>query len=204
MKLYDADWAPNPRRVRIFLDEKQFELPRVAVDLKAGMHLQPDFADINPLQRVPVLELDDGTRISESVAICRYIEEICPNPPLFGRDAKDRALVEMWNRRIEFGLMQPVGFAFRHLHPGMARAEVPQVPEWGEANKPKAIAFLEFLDRQLGDRLFVAGQHFSIADITLLVAFDFMRTARLSCPEGCGNLLRWHADISARPSAQAK
>jgi len=204
MKLYDADWAPNPRRVRIFLHEKQFVIERVAVDLKAGAHLLPGFAAINPLQRVPVLELDDGTRISESVAICRYIEEIRPEPPLFGKDAKERALVEMWNRRVEFGLMLPVGFAFRHIHPGMAAVEVPQVREWGEANKSKALSFLYFIDQQLAGQPFVAGATYSIADITLLVAFDFMRVARLACPEDCQHLHRWHAEVTARPSASAQ
>jgi len=204
MRLYDADWAPNPRRVRIFLHEKYFDIERVNVDLKAGAHKTPEFASVNPLQRLPVLELDDGTRISESVAICRYIEEIRPDPPLFGRDPKEKALVEMWNRRVEFGLMQSVGSAFRHLHPGMAVAEVPQISEWGEANKPKAIAFLHFLDRELGDRPFIAGEKYSIADITALVAYDFMRVAHLSCPEGCTNVLRWHAEVSARPSASAQ
>ena len=204
MKLYEADWAPNPRRVRIFLAEKNFAIERVKVDLKSGAHLTEAFAALNPLQRVPVLELDDGTRIAESVAICRYIEEIYPDPPLFGRDAPERALVEMWNRRVEFGLFQPVAFAFRHLHPGMAAAEVPQVPEWGEANKPKALGFLRLLDREIGSSPFVAGRHFSIADITLLVAYDFMRAARLQCPDDCRNVRRLHGELSARPSAAAE
>jgi glutathione S-transferase len=201
MKLYDADWAPNPRRVRIFLKEKDFDIERVDVDLKAGAHLNDDFCHINPLRRVPVLELDDGTRISESVAICRYIEEIQPDPPLFGHGAKEKALVEMWNRRVELGFFMPVAFAFRHIHPGMATAEAPQIKEWGEANKPKAIAFLHLLEDQFGDRPFVAGDHFSIADITLLVAYDFMRVARLTCPDDCVRVRRWYAAVSARPSA---
>lgn len=204
MKLYDADRAPNPRRVRIFLKEKDFDIECVDVDLRAGAHLTDDFGHINPLQRVPVLELDDGTRISESVAICRYIEEVRPDPPLLGRDAKEKALVEMWNRRIEHGFLMPVAFAFRHTHPGMATTEVPQVREWGEANKPKAMAFLHFLEDQFGERPFVAGDHFSIADITLLVAYDFMRVARLTCPEECVRVRRWYAAVSARPSAAIK
>lgn len=203
MKLYDADWAPNPRRVRIFLAEKDFAIDRVNIDLKSGEHLSDVFARINPLQRVPVLELDDGTRIAESVAICRYIEEIRPDPPLFGRDAREKALVEMWSRRIEFGLFMPVAFAFRHLHPGMAASEVPQVREWGEVNKPKALEFLRLLDREIGDRPFIAGERFSIADITLLVSYDFMRAARLSCPEDCARIRRWYEKVSARPSASA-
>ncbi|MBL0374864.1 glutathione S-transferase [Rhizobium sp. KVB221] len=201
MKLYDSDWAPNPRRVRIFLKEKGVELPRLNIDLRSAEHKTVTFSQINPLQRVPVLELDDGTMIAESVAICRYIEELYPEPSLFGRTPKQKALVEMWNRRVELGFFAAVSAAFRHMHPGMAAAEVPQVKEWGEANKPKAMAFLAVLDREIADRPFVAGEDFSIADITLLVAYDFMKVARLSCPQECTHVLRWYDDVSSRPSA---
>jgi glutathione S-transferase len=204
MKLYDSDWAPNPRRVHIFLAEKSVSVERVHVDLKAGAHMGSDFSRINPLHRVPVLELDDGTMISESVAICRYFEETVPEPPLFGRNAREIALVEMWNRRIEHHFLNSVAAAFRHLHPGMAKSENPQVKEWGEANKPKAMESLRFLDEEIGAKPFMVGDHYSIADITLLVAFDFMKVARLQCPQECRNILRWHADVSARPSAAAK
>jgi glutathione S-transferase len=204
MKLYESDWAPNPRRVRIFLSEKDIEIDRVNVDLKSGEHLSADFFRINPLHRVPVLELDDGTMISESVAICRYFEEIKPEPPLFGRSPKEKAVIEMWNRRVEMGFFQSVAAAFRHIHPGMANAEKPQVREWGEVNKPKAIEFLQFLDAELTDRTFIAGEHYSIADITMLVAFDFMKVARLGCPEECQHVLRWHKTVSERPSASAQ
>lgn len=201
MKLYDSDWAPNPRRVKAFLAEKGVTIERVEVDLKSGAHKHPDFARLNQLHRVPVLELDDGTCISESVAICRYVEELHPEPPLFGRDARERALVEMWNRRIELGVFAHVGAAFRHGHPGMAVAEQPQVKEWAEANRPKALDALRFLDRHLDGGPWLVGDYFSIADITLLVAFDFLKAARLSCPEDCAALLAWRERIGARPAA---
>ena len=138
MKLYDGGKAPNPRRVRIFLAEKGLPLPElVAVDLGKAENLGPAFSAKNPWQRVPVLELDDGTLISESVAICRYFEELHPEPALFGRGARERALVEMWQRRLEFGVYLAEQAVFRHLHPAMAQAEVPQIAAWGEANKPK-------------------------------------------------------------------
>lgn len=203
MKLYDADWAPNPRRVRIFLAEKGMEIERVTVDLKTGAHLGDGFKEINVLHRVPVLELDDGTRIAESVAICRYLEEIHPEPPLFGRTPKEKALVEMWNRRVELNYLSAVAASFRHLHPGMARAERPQVPEWGEANKPKALEALALIDEALATTPFIAGEHYSIADITLLVGFDFMKVARLTCPPELTHVLDWYARVSARPSAAA-
>ncbi len=204
MKLYDSDWAPNPRRVRIFMAEKGIDVERVPVDLAGGIHLEEAFAKINPLRRVPVLELDDSTLISESVAICRYFEEIHPEPPLFGQGPAEKAIVEMWNRRVELNFYNSVSASFRHLHPGMAKAENPQVKEWGEANKPKAVAALRLFDAALAERDFIAGRHFSIADITMLVGFDFMRTARIRCPEDCLNVLAWYRRVSSRPSASAQ
>lgn len=201
MKLYDAGKAPNPRRVRIFLSEKGVDVERVDVDMGAMAHRSPEIAAMNPLKQVPFLEFEDGTVLAESVAICRYFEETHPTPPLFGRDARERALVEMWNRRVELNFLAAVAAAFRHLHPGMVTAEVPQVAEWGEANKPKAIAFLHFLDRELEGRAFIAGEHFSIADITAMVTFDFMKLARIACPAECENVWRWYRAVSARPSA---
>ncbi|RWG47321.1 MAG: glutathione S-transferase [Mesorhizobium sp.] len=157
----------------------------------------------NPLQRLPVLELDDGTVITESVAICRYFEELHPEPALFGRGALGKALVEMWQRRMELNLLGCVAAAFRHIHPAMKEWEVPQIPEWGEANKPKAVGFLKLLDDELANREFVAGDAYSIADVTGLVAIDFMKPARIKVPEDCANVLRWHQAISSRPSAAA-
>ncbi|GIK80665.1 MAG: glutathione S-transferase [Alphaproteobacteria bacterium] len=202
MRLFDSGRAPNPRRVRIFLAEKGLEVPTEQVDITTLQHKTPEFTALNPLQRVPVLELDDGTVISESVAICRYFEGLRPEPPLFGRGAKEEALVEMWNRRLEHNLLATVAAVFRHLHPAMKELEA-QVPEWGEANKPRVIEFLAFLDRALRDSLFVCGAHYTIADITGLVAIDFMKPARLAVPEEFVHLRRWHAQVAARPSAGA-
>ena len=203
MKLYDGGRAPNPRRVRVFLAEKGIDVPLVRVDMAAMEHRGSEVTSRNPLQRLPVLELDDGTVICESVAICRYFEELHPEPALFGRGALGKALVEMWQRRMELNLMTPVAQAFRHLHPAMKEWEVPQIADWGEANKPKAIEFLRILDGELAGREFVAGDEFTIADITGLIAVDFMKPARIQVPEDCSNVRRWHAALSARPSAAA-
>ncbi len=202
MKLYDGGRAPNPRRVRIFLAEKGMSVPMEPVNLGALEHKTAAYTAINPLQRVPALVLDDGTVITESMAICRYFEGLRPEPPLFGRGGREEALVEMWNRRIELNLYEAVSAVFRHLHPAMREMEN-QIPEWGEANKPRAIALLALLDRELADRPYVAGEHYSVADITGLVAVDFMKPARLEVPEEFASLRRWHAQVTARPSAKA-
>ena len=203
MKLYDGGRAPNPRRVRVFLAEKGIAVPTVQVDLGKLEQKSPAFTAVNPVQRVPVLELDDGTRISESIAICRYFEEQNPDPPLFGKGALERALIEMWNRRVELHLFFPISHVFRNTHPAMAQMEVPQVPAWAEANKPRIADFLHILDGELAKHPFVAGDRYSVADITGLVAVDFMKPAKLAVPEDCANVRRWHAAVSARPSASA-
>jgi len=203
MKILETRSAPNPRRVRIFLAEKGVTVPYEEWDLAKGALKSAEFTQINKMQRVPVLVLDDGTAISETMAICRYFEELNPEPPLMGTGAKGRAIVEMWNRRMELNLLFHVAGAFRHTHPAMATLEVPQVKEWGEANKPKAIETLKILDEQLGQSRFVAGDTYSVADITGMCAVDFMRPARIVRPEGLVNLERWYADVSARPSAKA-
>lgn len=203
MKLFDGGRAPNPRRVRIFLAEKGIEVPLVRVDMGAMEHRKEEVATRNPLQRLPVLELDDGTVLCESVAICRYFEEIQPEPVLFGTGALGKAQVEMWQRRMEFNLFFPVAQAFRHIHPAMKEWEVPQVPEWGEANKPKALDFLVLMDAELALREYAAGDAFSIADITGLVAIDFMKPARIAIPEELTNVIRWHRTIAGRPGAAA-
>ena len=201
MKLYlDSGRAPNPRRVRIFLAEKGVTLPTEAVDLGAQAHKTPQYRAVNPMQRLPALTLDDGTVIAESIAICRYVEALHREPLLFGEGTLEQALVEMWQRRIEFHLLTVVSQAFRHLHPAMAALEVPQVAAWGEANKPRALEFLGFLDGELKERPYVAGAHFSVADITAVVAVDFMKPAKIAVPEELANLRRWHGEVSARPS----
>ena len=203
MKILETRTAPNPRRVRIFLAEKGVQIPFEELDLMKGALKTPEFTQLNPFQRVPVLVMDDGTAISETIAICRYFEEVQPEPALFGRGAVGRAVVEMWNRRMELGLLAGVQFAFRHLHPAMAHLEVPQVAAWGEANKPRAVEILGFLDRELAGRQFIAGDEISIADITALCAIDFMKPARIQRPPELTQLARWHQEMSARPSAKA-
>lgn len=203
MKLYDGGRAPNPRRVRVFLAEKGISVPLEQVDLGKLAHKSAKYTAVNPLQRVPALELDDGTIITESIAICRYFEAQKPEPPLFGVGAKDQAIVEMWQRRVEFHLLAPISHVFRNSHPAMAQMEVPQVPAWAEANKPRVMEFLTLLDKELKDRRFVAGDRYTVADITGLVSVDFMKPAKLAVPENLANVRRWHAEVAARPSAQA-
>jgi glutathione S-transferase len=203
MKLYDGGRAPNPRRVRIFLAEKGIKIPAEQVDLGTLQQRSDAYTAINPMQRVPALVLDDGTVIAESIAICRYFEVLNPDPPLFGRGALAAALVEMWNRRVEFHLFVPVSNIFRHLHPAMKDMETPQVKEWGEANKPRALDFLQFLDGELARRSFVAGDDYTVADITAMIAVDFMRVSRMAVPDALTHLKRWYAAASERPSAKA-
>ncbi|MGE0565723.1 MAG: glutathione S-transferase family protein [Pseudolabrys sp.] len=203
MKLYDGGRAPNPRRTRIFLAEKGITVPIEQVDILKLEHKTSDFGAMNPMQRVPVLVLDDGTCISESIAICRYFDALRPEPPLFGQGALEIAMVEMWNRRAELNFMFIVAHAFRHLHPSMKELEVPQIPEWGEANKPRAVDFLRVMDRELAAREFVAGDRYTVADITMLVGYDFLKPARIAVPDELVNVKRWYAAVSARPSAGA-
>lgn len=203
MRLIETAPAPNPRRVRIFLAEKGIEIPTDQVDLGALEHKNPDFVSYNPMQRVPVLVLDDGSTLSETVAICRYFEETQPEPALMGVDARDKANVEMWQRRVELEFLYPVMHLFRHTHPHMAKLEVPQVAEWGESNRPRILKMLEFLDGELADRKFIAGDKYTIADITALVAIDFMKPAKVERPESLANLARWYDEVSSRPSAKA-
>jgi glutathione S-transferase len=203
MKLYDSKMAPNPRRVRIFLAEKGIEVPTEQVDMMAKQHLTPEYTAINPLQRMPALELDDGTIISESIAICRYFEALQPEPPLSGTGAKEIAIVEMWNRRCELNLLFTVAHVFRHTHPAMKELEVPQVAAWAEANRPRVIDFLRILDAELASRPFIAGEHFTVADITALCAVDFMKPTRIPMPDDLAHVKRWHAAVAARPSAKA-
>jgi len=203
MKLYDSKMAPNPRRTRIFLAEKGISVPTEQVDMMKMEHRSPEYTAINPLQRMPALVLDDGTVITESIAICRYFEAVQPEPPLFGVGAKEIAQVEMWNRRCEINFMANVAAVFRHLHPAMKELEVPQVPAYAEAMRPRALEFIALLDKELAKREFIAGDRFSVADITALCTVDFMKPSRLAMPEEAANVKRWHAAVSARPSARA-
>lgn len=202
MKIHESRNAPNPRRVRIFLAEKGIEVPYEEVDIVKAVNRGEEFRKKNPLSTVPVLELDDGSCISESVAICRYFEELHPQPPLFGTDAKQRALVEMWNRRIEFNILQPIADAFRQRH-DFFKGRIRQLPEYAEVQRLNAEDGLDWLDRELAARRFIAGDQFSIADITAVVAIDFGRVSKIAIKPDQLNLVRWHAEVSARPSAKA-
>lgn len=203
MRIIETRLAPNPRRVRIFLAEKDIKVEFEERNLMTGDLKTEDFARLNPWQRVPVLVLDDGRTICESVAICRYFEEIAPEPALFGEDPFKKAEVEMWQRRVEFGLFFCLAQVFRHLHPKMAHLEVPQVSEWGEANKAKVDEHVGLLDARLAESRFIAGERYSIADITALVAIDFMKPSKIALPRHAANLMRWYDSVSQRPSATA-
>jgi len=202
MKIYESHNAPNPRRVRIFLAEKGIQVPYEEVDIVKAVNREDEFRKKNPLSTVPVLELDDGTFISESVAICRYFEEVQPLPPLFGADAKQRALVEMWNRLMEFNILQPIADAFRQRH-DFFKGRIRQLAEYAEVQRLNAEDGLDWLDRELAARRFIAGEQFSIADITAVVAIDFGRVSKIAIKPDQLNLARWHAEVSARPSAKA-
>lgn len=205
MRFYDAKQAPSPRRARMFMAEKGVdfdEIEFVQIDLGKAENLSADFRAKNPFGRVPTLELDDGTCISESVAICRYYEETVPEPPLMGTDAKDKALVEMWQRRMEINLFLSVGMAFRNLS-GFFSDREKVVKEWGEVSHENAVKMFDFLDRHLADHEHITGDAFTIADITALCAVDFARVIELRVDDDRPNLKRWHGTVSARPSAKA-
>ncbi len=203
MKIIETSRAPNPRRVRIFLAEKGIDMVYEQIDIMQEEQRLQHFTALNPLQRVPVLVLDDGTSLCETIAICRYFEALQPEPSLFGASPMEKAVIEMWNRRMELNLFFHIAQYFRHLNPNMAHLEVPQVAEWGEANKPRAMDGMKLLDAQLAANAFVAGDKYSVADITALVAIDFLKPAGLEQPPGLNNLARWYGEISARPSAKA-
>lgn len=203
MLLYDDAIAPTPRRVRMFLAEKGVDVPRHLVTIGKGEHLTPEYRARVPNARVPALELDDGTVISESVSICRYFEELHPEPNLMGTDAKERAVIDMWQRRIEFELLLPLASVFRHSHPKMATLEK-QVPAFAEVQKPQAEKRLARLDRDLGNSAYVAGDRFTIADITAFTTLAFFpRLAGITIDERMPNIQRWMATINERPSAKA-
>jgi glutathione S-transferase len=203
MLLHDAPGAPNPKRVRMFLAEKGVVTPSRNVDLMSLEHKSDNYIRINQTGLVPALVLDDGAVLTETVAICRYIEYLHPEPPLLGRDGRDAAFVEMWQRRMELQLFQPVAFAFRHSHPRLALLEQPQLPEFAAAQRPRAIAAMRDLDAVLADRPFVAGEDFTIADITAFVALELTARARIDIPGDLPHLARWRAAVGARPSASA-
>lgn len=203
MKIYEFTRAPNPRRVRIFLAEKSIEVPYEQVDIPSAKHREPAFLAKNPMGLVPVLELDDGTFISESVAICRYFETLHPEPRLMGGpDAKDAATVEMWHRRMELELLEHIAGCFRNTN-SFYKGRIPQVADWGEVCRQAAFERLDWLDSELANREFIAGDRYTIADITALAAVDFGRACDIRMKPEQKNLQRWHQAVSSRPSAKA-
>ena len=202
MKLYNLKAGMNPRRVRIFLAEKGVEIPTVDLDMAKGEHRAPEFLALNPLGKLPVLQLDDGTALAESMAICRYIEDIHPEPNLLGRTPLERATVEMWNRRVEFELLKPMGDQFGHLSAFFA-GRVKQIPEFGELARATAMKTLAWFDRELAGRPFLAGDRYTVADITAQCAVVLGKNTGAPLPDDLPNLARWWAAVSARPSARA-
>jgi glutathione S-transferase len=203
MILYGAPMpAPNPRRVRMFLAEKGVDLPETKVDMMKREHKSPEFRAKNSMGQIPTLELDDGTCISETVAICRYFEELHPNPPMFGTTAVERALVDQWIRRIEFTVMMPVGQFWRHAHPRTA-ALLTQFKDFGESNKATYQGAQKYMNRELDGHEFVVGDSLTMADICLLSTVDFADWIGLPVEDEFENLVAWRARMKARPSADA-
>jgi glutathione S-transferase len=205
MKLYyEANPAPNPRKVLIFLAEKGLDVPLERVRMQKREHKAPEFLKKNPLGQVPVLELDDGTCLSESVAICRYLEELNPTPSLFGRTAAERANIEMWLRRAEFRLWNPMGQVWINADPRTAQVNPNQFKDYGEHSKKIVAGAMRWFDKELSDgRAFIAGPDYSMADIVLLCGIDFSKFINLDMPEDAGHLRSWYDRVSARPSAKA-
>jgi glutathione S-transferase len=209
VRFYDCATAPSPRRVRIFMAEKDISLPTVPVDLRNAEHMKPEFRALNPWCTVPVIELDDGTAIAEVAACCRYLEELKPEPPLMGTTAAEKATIAMWDHRCEIDGMFAVMEAFRNATPGFKGRALPgpddyeQIPELAERGRRRVQRFFEWLDLRLAEYEYVAGPRYSVADITALAAVDFAGWAKLELPETLVNAARWHEAVSARPSAQA-
>jgi glutathione S-transferase len=202
VKIYQMTIAPNPRRVRIFLAEKGIAVEYVELDLAQGEHLSDEFRQKNPMRKVPVLELDDGTCISETMAICRYFEELHPEPPLMGTTPLEKAQIEMWQRQIEFYFFLPTGMCFQHTSGYFAKFRK-TFPEWGEENRREAEKYFGFLDRHFAENRFVTGDDFSVADITALCAVDFNKVNDLRITSEQEHLSRWYREVCSRPSAQA-
>ncbi|EOD54186.1 glutathione S-transferase family protein [Aeromonas molluscorum] len=203
MKVYELKRAPNARRVRMFLAEKGVDMAYEQVDLSGGENLSPDFLAKNPAGRIPVLALDDGSYLSESVAICRYFEELYPDNNLFGTTPLERAQIEMWSRFIEFNLWQPAGMAFRHIT-GFYQDRETCFPEWGQECKLLTGQWFGKLEERLQASVYIAGDRFTIADILALCAIDFAaRTLALHISDEQIALKRWYDAVSSRPSAQA-
>ena len=204
MKLYTSHRAPNPRRVRWVMAEKGIEdVELVEVDILTGEHKTPEYRARVGVPHVPALELDDGTTVSESVAICRYLEALYPEPNLFGRDAREQAVIEMWTRRCEFYLANPIMLSVRHSHPALAALEATQMPQLADYNRVAAEKFMKTLDRRLAEHEFIAVDRFTIADIVAVVGLDFARLIKYRPPAELTHLARWLEAGRARPAAAA-
>ena len=204
MKLYTSHRAPNPRRVRWVMAEKGIEnVELIEVDILTGEHKTPEYRARVGVPHVPALELDDGTTISESVAICRYLEALYPEPNLFGRDPREQAVIEMWTRRCEFYLANPIMLTVRHSHPALAALEAVQMPQLADYNRVAAEKFMKTLDRRLAEHAFIAADRFTIADIVAVVGLDFARLIKYRPPEELTHLARWLEACRARPAAGA-
>jgi glutathione S-transferase len=203
MKLYDSRRAPNPRRVRWFMAEKGIDgVEVVDVDLFGGQHKTPEYLARTGVPQVPALTLDDGETITESVAICRYLESLSPEPNMFGRDAKETAVIEMWTRRAEMLVATPLMMAVRHGHPALAALET-QVPEIAQSNRAAADRALALFDARLSESQWVGAERITIADGVMFIGMDFARMVRFQVPEGLTNVTRWLAAMRERPSASA-
>lgn len=200
MKIWGNRTQGNPVRVAIFLAEKGIDVPFEPVDLFAGAHKNADYLAKNPTAQVPVLELDDGTYISETVSICRYFERIHPEPPLMGVGPVGEALVDMWQRRIEFQFYDAARHAFRHSAPFMQILEPVQIAEWATLNRAKLLEALDMMDAQLKDNRFIAGADFTVADITAILPFQILGLLEIKLPDHNRSVARWHEEVSARPS----
>ena len=202
MKLYDLPPSPNARRVRIFVAEKGLEIPTIAVDMAKGENKAADYLAKNSLGKMPVLELDDGTCIAESGAICRYLEETHPEPALMGRTAVERAQVEMWNRRMELEILLPLIHVFGHTHE-MWKGVHTQVAEWGELCRENSLNRLAWLDGEIAGRDYNVNDNYSVADITLQCALVLGKAVGVRVPEELDNVNAWFARVAARPTARA-
>ena len=202
MKLYDLPPSPNARRVRIFIAEKGIEIPTVAVDMAKGENKTPEYLAKNPLGKMPLLELDDGSHLAESGAICRYLEARFPEPPLLGRDIDERAKVEMWDRRMEFEILLPLINVFGHTHE-MWKGVFEQIPAWGEACRQTALARMAWLNDELAGREFIATEDYTVADITAQCGILLGKAVGVRVPEELGNLGAWWERVAGRPTARA-
>jgi glutathione S-transferase len=206
MKFYDCETAPSPRRVRIFLAEKGLTIETVQVDLRNGEHLSARFNAINPYRTVPVLELDDGTRLLDSNSISLFLDETFPEPNLTGRNPKERAVVAMWQREMDINGFMAVAECFRNSSKGLkgraltGAVDYDQIPELAERGRKRVKLFLANLDDGLAQRKYVAGDRFTVADITAFVAIDFARAIKETIPPDALNLGRWYASVSSRSS----